>query len=233
MRTIHIETGINRYAAGSALIKSGHTHVICTATISEKVPDWLRGTGSGWITAEYSMLPSSTHTRSKRDREKISGRTHEIQRLIGRALRSMVDLKKLGERALLIDCDVLQADGGTRVASITGACVATGMALSRLIQEKKIPSEAWVSTVSAMSVGLKNKEVWVDLDYEQDSTCDVDMNFVMTGQGQFVEVQGTGEKTTFSAEELRRMTEIAALTLEKVRETQYKAFQALGIIHPT
>jgi ribonuclease PH len=148
IRPLTLETGFSRYAEGSVLIRAGHTHVLCTASIEEEVPGWLKGKGRGWVTAEYSMLPRATHTRSKRDREKVSGRTQEIQRLIGRALRAMVDLKAIGERAILIDCDVLQADGGTRTASITGACVALAMALKKLASEGKIPSlkAAWVSS---------------------------------------------------------------------------------------
>src|SRR6478735_3322436 len=156
IRPLSIETGVSRYAEGSALIRTGNTHVLCTASIEENVPNWLAGKGRGWVTAEYSMLPRATHTRSKRDREKVSGRTQEIQRLIGRALRSMVDLKALGERSILIDCDVIQADGGTRTASITGACVALAIALNRLAREGKIPPQAWTNTVAAISIGMKN-----------------------------------------------------------------------------
>src|SRR6476619_2219310 len=149
-RPISIETGVSRYAEGSVLIKTGHTHVLCTASIEESVPGWLVGKGQGWVTAEYSMLPRATHTRSKRDREKVSGRTQEIQRLIGRALRAMIDLKAIGERSIMIDCDVLQADGGTRTASITGACVALAMALGKAGKEKTLPGKAWVDTVAAL-----------------------------------------------------------------------------------
>src|SRR3954468_11462640 len=149
IRPLIIETGVNRYAEGSALIKAGHTHVLCTASIEESVPAWLVGKGKGWVTAEYSMLPRATHTRSKRDREKVSGRTQEIQRLIGRALRAMVDLKALGERSIMVDCDVLQADGGTRTASITGACVAVAIALRKLERAGKIGSGALIDTVAA------------------------------------------------------------------------------------
>lgn len=227
IRPLTLETGVTRYAEGSVLIKAGHTHVLCTASVEESVPGWLAGKGQGWITAEYSMLPRATHTRSKRDREKISGRTQEIQRLIGRALRSMVDLKALGERSIMIDCDVLQADGGTRTASITGACVALAMALKKLTKAGKIGANAMMDTAAAISVGLKNGEVLVDLDYNEDSSCDVDMNFVVTGKGLFVEVQGTAEKKAFSLSELTRMTEGATAAIEQIKALQLKAIGSL------
>jgi len=217
IRPLTIETGVNRYAEGSALIKAGNTHVLCTASIEEAVPAWLVGKGKGWVTAEYSMLPRSTHTRSKRDREKVSGRTQEIQRLIGRALRSVVDLKALGERQVIVDCDVLQADGGTRTASITGACVALSTALAKL----GLPP--LTDTVAAISVGMREGRVLADLDYNEDSSCDVDMNVVMTGKGLFVEVQGTAEGAPFSEDELRRMTDAARSALGRIREVQLKA----------
>lgn len=223
IRNLTIEVGVNRYAEGSALIRAGHTHVLCTASIENSVPAWMVGKGTGWITAEYSMLPRSTHTRSKRDREKVSGRTQEIQRLIGRALRATIDLSKLGERSIMIDCDVLQADGGTRTASVTGGCVALGIALGKLIKAGKISKDVWVDTVSAISVGMKSEQVLVDLDYEEDSSCDVDMNFIMTGKGDFVEVQGTGEKRAFSQSELVQMTEAAKNGIAQLRAIQLKA----------
>jgi ribonuclease PH len=217
LRPLRIETGVNLYAEGSVLIKAGNTHVLCTCSVEESVPEWLKGKGKGWVTAEYSMLPRATHTRGKRDREKVSGRTQEIQRLIGRALRSMVDLKALGERSVMVDCDVLQADGGTRTASITGACVALTMAL------KKVAPTAIVDSVAAISVGMKGGEVLVDLDYNEDSGCDVDMNFVMTGKNLFVEVQGTAERGAFSKEQLDKMTAGAQAAIAKIREIQVAA----------
>jgi ribonuclease PH len=229
IRPLTLETSVNRYAEGSVLVKAGHTHVLCTASIEESVPAWLKGKGQGWVTAEYSMLPRSTHTRSKRDREKVSGRTQEIQRLIGRALRSMVDLKALGERSVMIDCDVLQADGGTRTASITGSCVALALALGKLRREGKLASDPWIDTVAAISVGMKDGEVLVDLDYDEDSTCEVDMNFVMTGKGLFVEVQGTAEKTAFSEQQLQAMTAGAKAAIEKIKQIQLQALQNAGV----
>jgi ribonuclease PH len=224
IRPLVIETGVSRYAEGSALIKAGNTHVLCTASVEESVPGWLVGKGQGWVTAEYSMLPRATHTRSKRDREKVSGRTQEIQRLIGRALRTMVDLKSLGERSILIDCDVLQADGGTRTASISGGCVALALALKNLEKAGKISSSALVDTVAAISVGMKNGQVLVDLDYQEDSTCDVDMNIVMTGKGELVEVQGTAERKPFSLIQLQEMTQSASNALQEIRRLQLKSF---------
>jgi len=233
IRPITIETGVNRYAEGSAIIRAGNTHVLCTASFDESVPPWLAGKGRGWVTAEYSMLPRSTHTRSKRDREKVSGRTQEIQRLIARALRSMVELKGLGERQIIVDCDVLQADGGTRTASITGGCVALAIALHKLQKEGKIPAASlggvWTDTVSAISVGMKGGQVLTDLDYDEDSSCDVDMNFVMTGRGGFVEVQGTAEGRAFSKADLDRMTESAQAAMTELRKLQLAALAKLGI----
>jgi ribonuclease PH len=232
-RPVTIEIGVNRYAEGSALIKSGNTHVLCTASFDESVPPWLAGKGKGWVTAEYSMLPRSTHTRSKRDREKVSGRTQEIQRLIARALRSIVDMKGIGERQLIVDCDVLQADGGTRTAAITGGCVALVLALAKLHKEGRIPAQTlkdvWVDTVSAVSIGIKNGEVLTDLDYNEDSTCDVDMNFVITGMGQFVEVQGTAERRAFSKSDLDKMTAAAQASASELQRIQLSVLESVGI----
>lgn len=229
IRPLTLEVGFTRYAEGSVLVKAGNTHVLCTASIDENVPAWLSGKGKGWVTAEYSMLPRATHTRTKRDREKISGRTQEIQRLIGRALRSMVDLKKLGERSILIDCDVLQADGGTRTTSITGACVALAIGLGKLVASGKIPSDTWQDTVAAISVGKKDGQILVDLDYNEDSSCDVDMNFVMTGKGGFVEVQGTAEHQAFSKADLDQMTAGATHALSEIRKIQMATLSQLGL----
>ncbi len=235
IRPLSFEIGISRYAEGSVLIKAGHTHVLCTASVEENVPSWLSGKGKGWITAEYAMLPRSTHTRSRRDREKVSGRTQEIQRLIGRALRATVDLKALGERSIVIDCDVLQADGGTRTASITGGYLALALAIHKLQKDGKIPTSTapiLTDTVSAISVGLKEKQVFVDLDYNEDSTCGVDMNFVMTGKNQFVEIQGTGEHQTFSKDDLDLMTQSAIAALAEVRAKQLAVIRELSSSNP-
>jgi ribonuclease PH len=223
IRPVTIEINVNRYAEGSALIKSGNTHVLCTASIDEEVPKWLAGKGKGWVTAEYSMLPRSTHTRSKRDREKVSGRTQEIQRLIARALRSMVDLKTLGERQIIVDCDVLQADGGTRTASITGGCVALALAVA------KFKKEAWVDTVSGISIGLNAGQILTDLDYNEDSSCDVDMNFVITGKGQFVELQGTAEKASFGKSDMDKMTDAAIAASLELRKIQLAVLASAGV----
>lgn len=231
-RPCAVEINVSKYAEGSCLINTGDTRVFCTASVEENVPSWLKEKNrqaekngeakSGWITAEYSMLPRATHTRSKRDREKVSGRTQEIQRLIGRALRAMINLEKLGERQLMIDCDVIQADGGTRTASITGACIAVGLALSKLIKDGKVPASVFTDTVQAISVGMKEGQVLVDLDYDEDSTCDVDMNFVRTGSGLFVEIQGTAEKRAFSETDLQKMMNGAVGGLNKLRDTQLR-----------
>ncbi|OFZ52791.1 MAG: ribonuclease PH [Bdellovibrionales bacterium RIFOXYC1_FULL_54_43] len=229
LRPISIQTDVSRYAEGSVLIKSGNTHVLCTASVEETVPSWLTGKGRGWVTAEYSMLPRSTHTRTKRERDKASGRTQEIQRLIGRALRSVVNLEKLGERSILIDCDVLQADGGTRTASITGGCVALVMALKKLERDGKVSlREVWLDSVSAISVGIsRSNELLVDLDYVEDSSSCVDMNFVITGKGLFVEIQGTAEGTPFSKDQMDAMTTAAESAARQIHSIQLAAIASL------
>jgi ribonuclease PH len=229
-RPCKVEINVSRYAEGSCLIETGNTKVFCTASIEESVPSWLKGKGQGWITAEYAMLPRSTHTRSKRDREKVSGRTQEIQRLIGRALRAMVDLSKLGERQIIVDCDVIQADGGTRTASISGACIAVGIALSKLVKQGKIEKSAFVDTIQAVSVGMQDGKVFVDLDYEEDSSGDVDMNFVRTGSGLFVEIQGTAERKAFSEQDLKLMMEGAVHGLNRLKSIQIEILKPFGIV---
>lgn len=211
LRPLSIQTGFTRHAEGSVLIKAGDTHVLCNASVLEKVPPFLKGKGQGWVTAEYGMLPRSTHTRSDREaaRGKQSGRTQEIQRLIGRSLRAVFDLKALGERTLHLDCDVLQADGGTRCASITGALVAAALAVRGLIDQKLVQSNPLRDHVAAVSVGLVNGGAVLDLDYIEDSGCDADVNIVMTGAGQFVEVQGTAEGQAFDRNTLDRMLDLA------------------------
>jgi ribonuclease PH len=229
-RPCTIQLDVSRYAEGSCIIETGHTKVFCTASVEEEIPKWLKEKKQGWVTAEYAMLPRATHTRSKRDREKVSGRTQEIQRLIARALRAMVNLEKLGERQIIVDCDVLQADGGTRTASITGACIAVAGALSKLIEQKKVPPSVFVDTVQAISVGLKNGEILVDLDYDEDSTCDVDMNFVRTGSGLFVEVQGTAERNPFSEADMKKMMDGAKLGLDRLKEKQLEILKKLKVV---
>ncbi len=213
LRTVTLETGVNRYAEGSCLVSFGHTKVLCTASIEEKVPGWMRNTGQGWVTAEYGMLPRATHTRGRREAAagKQSGRTQEIQRLIGRSLRAVVDLKTLGERQVLIDCDVIQADGGTRTASITGAWVAMAVALNYLKDEGVLKADPIIDQVAAVSCGIFNDLPVLDLDYEEDSTAEADSNFVLTGAGGIVEIQATGEKRGFSRPEFDRLFELAGI----------------------
>ena len=213
LRTVTLETGVNRYAEGSCLVTFGHTKVLCTASVEEKVPGWMRNTGQGWVTAEYGMLPRATHTRGRREAAagKQSGRTQEIQRLIGRSLRAVVDLKALGERQVLIDCDVIQADGGTRTASITGAWVAMAVALNYLTDEGVLKTNPIIDQVAAVSCGIFNDLPVLDLDYEEDSTAEADSNFVLTGAGGIVEIQATGEKRGFSRPEFDRLFELAGI----------------------
>ena len=228
LRSLKIQTGINAYAEGSALVRMGNTHVLCTASVEEQVPPWLEGKNMGWITAEYGMLPRSTHTRNQRERKKLSGRTMEIQRLIGRGLRPMVDLRKLGERTIHVDCDVLQADGGTRTAALNGACVALSLAVIQLINQEQIENTALKCLVSAISVGLKNSEILVDLDYQMDSSCDVDMNFVFTSDSELVEIQGTAEGTPMPLAILPDLTQSALDACNEIQDIQLHALQESG-----
>ena len=210
LRDIVLETNVTRYAEGSCLAKFGHTHVLCTASWTDKVPGWMRGSGSGWVTGEYGMLPRATHTRGNREaaRGKQSGRTQEIQRLIGRSLRSVVDLKALGENQITIDCDVLQADGGTRTAAISGAWVALSDALTWMDEKRLIRKWPLKSSLGAVSVGVVKGEPMLDLCYVEDSKADSDVNLVMTGEGEFVEVQGAAEGAPFSRAEFDRLLEL-------------------------
>ncbi len=211
MRKVKVTRNYIIHPEGSVLIEFGNTKVICNATVEERIPPFLRGTGSGWITAEYSMLPRATNNRVQREasKGKIMGRTMEIQRLIGRALRSAVDLEKLGERQILVDCDVIQADGGTRTASITGAYLAVELAIEKLIDEGKLTEIPIKSKVAAISVGKVNGQVLLDLEYEEDSKAEVDMNIVMNDKGEFIELQGTGEEATFTQNELLKFIEVS------------------------
>ncbi|MGH9369537.1 MAG: ribonuclease PH [Thermoanaerobaculia bacterium] len=225
MRPVSIETGATRYAEGSALISLGFTRVLCTASVEDRVPQFLKGSGSGWVTAEYGMLPRSTHTRTAREAAagRQGGRTQEIQRLVGRALRSVVELRGLSERTILLDCDVLQADGGTRCAAITGACVALSMALGKLTREGAIPRWPLRETVAAVSVGICAGQAVLDLAYEEDSEADVDVNVVGTASGAFVEIQGTAERRPFSEEQLAELLALARRGLRKLAEAQEQA----------
>ena len=211
LRPMSFVRNFTKHAEGAVLVSYGDTKVLCTASIETQVPRWLKGTGKGWITAEYGMLPRATHERTQREaaKGKQSGRTQEIQRLIGRSLRAMVDLEKLGENTIHIDCDVLQADGGTRTASITGAAVALVDALEKLQAAKKLKADPLVGLVAAVSVGIKNGEVLLDLNYSEDSSCDTDLNVVMTQKGEFIEIQGTAEEKPFTRAQVDEMLAIA------------------------
>jgi ribonuclease PH len=226
LRPIHIETNYLKHPEGSVLISVGDTKVICAATIEDRVPPFMRGEGKGWITAEYSMLPRATEQRNIREssKGKVTGRTMEIQRLIGRALRAIVNLNLLGEKTVWIDCDVIQADGGTRTASITGAFVAMAIALNKLAEKKAISKFPITDFLAATSVGILNKDQTVlDLNYTEDSSAQVDMNIVMTGKGEFVELQGTGEEATFSSQQLQELLGIGQKGLQELIEYQKKA----------
>lgn len=209
LRQIKITPNVAEYAEGSALVEFGKTKVLCTASYEAKAPQWLVGTGSGWVTAEYGMLPRSTHTRIKREKAMNSGRTQEISRLIGRSLRAAVDLKLIGEKQIIIDCDVINADGGTRTASVTGGFVALALALKKLADVSEIKTLPLINYVSAVSVGLHEGHIFLDLNYDEDSAIGTDMNFVMTDKGHFVEVQGTAEHHPFTREQLFKMMEVA------------------------
>ena len=211
LRAVTLETGVNRYAEGSCLVTFGNTKVLVTATVEENVPGWMRGKGQGWVTAEYGMLPRATHTRGRREAAagKQTGRTQEIQRLIGRSLRAVVDLKALGERQVVLDCDVIQADGGTRTAAITGAWVAMASAFDYLRAEGVMKTDPILDQVAAVSCGICDDQPVLDLDYEEDSSAEADSNFVLTGSGTIVEIQATGEKRGFSRAEFNRLFELA------------------------
>jgi len=228
LRATRITTGYLMTAEGSVLIEAGNTRVLCAATVEESVPPFLRNSGKGWVTAEYSMLPRATSTRTPRELTKgrASGRTHEIQRLIGRALRSVVDLKALGERSIILDCDVIQADGGTRTAAITGAYVALAIALNTLVAYKALAKSPLVDSVAATSVGMVNGVAMLDLAYEEDSRADVDMNVVMTGKDKFVEVQATAEQEAFDDAEMAELIALARIGLTHLRELQQAAIHA-------
>jgi ribonuclease PH len=228
LRPVSLEPGFSRHAEGSCLVKFGDTHVLCTASVDEKVPPWMRNSGKGWVTAEYGMLPRSTHTRTDREaaRGKQSGRTQEIQRLIGRSMRAVVNLQAMGERQINIDCDVLQADGGTRTASITGAWVALHFAFQRLIKDGKLAVSPLTGEVAAVSCGLWQGTAVLDLDYPEDSKAEADANFVLTGKGGIVEVQGTAEQDPFSE---AQFLELLALAKKGIGELSRMQRAAVGL----
>ncbi len=228
MREVRMQTGYLLTAEGSVLIEVGNTRVLCAASVEDTVPQFLRGSGRGWVTAEYAMLPRATTTRTAREssRGKLSGRTMEIQRLIGRSLRAVMDLDALGERSIIVDCDVLQADGGTRTASITGAFVALALAVNSLLQYKTVGKNPILDHVAATSAGIVNGAPVLDLCYEEDSQASVDMNLVMTGRGEFVEIQATGEKTSFSDAQLAEMIALARNGISELIEIQKRSLAA-------
>ena len=227
LRPVFFGPGFAKHAHGSCFVKFGDTHVLCTATVEDKVPQFLRNTGAGWITAEYGMLPCSTHDRMDREaaKGKQSGRTQEIQRLIGRSLRAVVNLKALGERQIRIDCDVLQADGGTRTASITGAYIALYQAAQRMLSKKQITTLPFIDQVAAVSCGIHNQESILDLNYQEDSTADVDANFILTASGKIIEVQACAEKQAFEHSQLTEMLVLAQKGATELFELQKKALK--------
>lgn len=231
LRPVKITPGFLPYAEGSVLIEMGNTRVICAASLEERVPSFLRNSGQGWLTAEYSMLPRSTQTRTSREigRGGPSGRTHEIQRLIGRSLRAVADMKALGERTLTIDCDVLQADGGTRTAAITGAYVAFALAGNKLLKAGKISRPVVLNQVAAVSVGIVGNIPLLDLKYDEDSRAEVDMNVVCTGDGRFIEVQGTAEREPFSRAQMDELMSLATGGIETLVHLQQEAMSAAGM----
>jgi ribonuclease PH len=225
LRAVSLQPGFAKYAEGSCLVKFGDTHVLCTASVDEKVPPFLRNSGSGWITAEYGMLPRSTHTRTDREaaRGKQSGRTQEIQRLIGRSLRAITDLKAMGERQIKIDCDVLQADGGTRTASITGSYVALHLAFRKMVEAKQIPALPLTDSVAAVSCGIHEGVAVLDLDYPEDSAAQADANFVLTATGKIVEIQATAEEHPFAEEQFAQLLKLARKGIGELTRLQRQA----------
>jgi ribonuclease PH len=221
---VTIEKNVQEFAEGSALITAGRTHVLCAATVEEEVPRWMRGKGRGWVTAEYAMLPRATNSRNRRESGgRLKGRTQEIQRLIGRSLRSSIDLQELGERAVWIDCDVIQADGGTRTASITGAWVALSLALDAVVESGRLTQRPVLTPLSAISVGLVEGRALLDLDYTEDVSAEVDMNLVINGDGHFVEVQGTAEGASFRREQLDELLDLGAAGCGRLQSIQADA----------
>ncbi len=230
LRTIELIPGVSKHAEGSCLAKFGDTHVLCTASIDDRTPPWLKNTGKGWVTAEYGMLPRATNERMDREaaKGKQSGRTQEIQRLIGRALRASVELTRLGERQIKIDCDVIQADGGTRTAAITGGYVALAMAVRHLQRAGVLAGDPFVDSVAAISCGIYAGQPVIDLDYAEDSNAETDANFVITGKGGIVEIQGTAEKTPFSEEEFLKLLSLAKNGCDQLRRAQAQALEEIA-----
>jgi len=228
MRELKFEPGFTRHAEGSCLVSFGDTRVLCTASVEEKVPPFLRGKAQGWVTAEYGMLPRATHTRGGREaaKGKQSGRTQEIQRLIGRSLRAVVDLPKLGERQITVDCDVIQADGGTRTASISGGWVALRIAVDKILESKALAADPIRTQVAAVSCGIHQGTAVLDLDYVEDSSADVDLNVVVTGDDRLVEVQATAERVPFGRDQLDELLELADKGIARIREAQQQAVDA-------
>lgn len=235
LRPVHIEPDVMKFAEGSALISLGDTRVLCTATIEDRVPQWMRGRGVGWVTAEYSMLPRATQERTQREsaRGRVGGRTHEIQRIVGRALRAVTDTAKLGERCIWIDCDALQADGGTRTAAVTGAYVALALALRRIFNPAQRAAWPLDAAVAATSIGIVDGSTMLDLSYEEDSRAHVDMNVFATDAGRYVELQGTAEATPFDHADLDRMLALAQIGLDSLFAAQRSALDSAGLVEPT
>ena len=220
LRPVVITPGYNRYAEGSALIEVGDTHILCNATVEERIPQWLRGQNQGWVTAEYALIPRATHKRTPRETDGLRGRTHEIRRLIGRSLRAAVDLTRLGERSIIVDCDVIQADGGTRTASITGGYVALALALGKLVSANKVSRHVFRSPVAAVSVGILDSSPLLDLCYSEDVVADVDLNVVATSRGQYVEIQGTAEGEPFDRAMLNTLLDLAQSGIKQILDIQ-------------
>ena len=231
MRSVKFSRQYTMHAEGSVLVEFGNTKVLCTATVDERIPPWLRGQGKGWVTAEYGMLPRSTNSRMGREaaRGKQSGRTQEIQRLIGRSLRAVVNLEALGERQIILDCDVIQADGGTRTASISGAYIALSDAIQSLLESGKITKDPLVAQLASISVGIYQGEAVLDLDYAEDSNAETDMNIVMNNAGHFIEVQGTAEGHAFSREEMNKMLDLAEKGISEIMQLQSEALNTRAI----
>jgi ribonuclease PH len=228
LRPVRMKPGFVEYAEGSVLIEAGRTRVLCNATVEDSVPPWRLGSGAGWVTAEYALLPRSTHQRTRRETRGLGGRTQEIRRLIGRSLRAAVDLGQLGERTILLDCDVIQADGGTRTAAITGGYVALAFAIQRLAEAGAVQPEVLTTQVAAISLGLVEGELLLDLSYDEDSAATADFNVVMTGEGRLIEVQGTAEGAPFDRDALDRVLDLAGQGIDRLLKLQWQVLEAAG-----